>query len=221
MRLDRDWAETWRAPKWIAEASACVKAVFLAILQADLRKCTLSAKAACNSLCRPRQRDIDDEQRADRRAAIMLTCRIPRTAMLLLCLLLGGCDVFSRGFLKPAGPIASATRSEFVLVCLVMLFVIGPVLLLTPLFAWHYRLANTKSAYRPQWGFNWSLEGLIWIPPTVIVIVLAVFLWRDTHALDPYKPLPGQPHRGPGGGARLEMAVHLPRRRAWPRSTGW
>ena len=74
-----------------------------------------------------------------------------------------------------------------------MLFVIGPVLLLTPLFAWHYRLSNTQSAYRPQWGFNWPLEGLIWIPPSLIVVLLAVFLWRDTHRLDPYKPLPGQP----------------------------
>lgn len=73
-----------------------------------------------------------------------------------------------------------------------MLFVIGPVLLLVPLIAWHYRLSNTKSAYRPQWGFSWPLEGLIWIPPTGIVVILAVFLWRDTQRLDPYKPLPGK-----------------------------
>ena len=73
-----------------------------------------------------------------------------------------------------------------------MLFVIGPVLLLVPLFAWHYRLSNTRSAYRPQWAFSWPLEGLIWIPPIIIVVVLAVFLWRDTHRLDPYKSLPGQ-----------------------------
>ena len=31
------------------------------------------------------------------------------------------------------------------------------------------------------------------IPPTLIVIVLAVFLWRDTHRLDPYRPLAGKP----------------------------
>ncbi len=74
-----------------------------------------------------------------------------------------------------------------------MLFVIGPVLLLAPLFAWHYRLSNTQSAYRPQWGFSWPLEGLIWIPPALIVVGLAVLLWRGTHLLDPYKPLPGQP----------------------------
>ncbi len=105
--------------------------------------------------------------------------------------LLAGCGALDRGFLYPAGPIARATRHEFLFVCFVMLFVIGPVLLLVPAIAWHYRLSNTKSAYRPQWGFSWSLEGLIWIPPTAIVVILAVFLWRDTHRLDPYRPLPG------------------------------
>ncbi len=115
-----------------------------------------------------------------------------RRAIPLICLLLSGCGVFERGFLAPGGPIAAATRSEFLLVCLIMLFVIGPVLLLAPLFAWHYRLSNTRSAYRPQWAFSWSLEGLIWIPPSMIVVGLAVFLWRDTHRLDPYKRLPGQ-----------------------------
>ena len=63
-------------------------------------------------------------------------------------------------------------------------------ILLTPVFAWHNRLANTRSAYRPQWSFSWPLEGLIWIPPTLIVVSLAVLVWRDTHALDPYRPLP-------------------------------
>jgi len=116
-----------------------------------------------------------------------------RTIPVLVCLMLEGCGVLDWGFLSPAGPIAGAIRDEFLLVCLVMLFVIGPVLLLVPLIAWHYRLSNTKSAYRPQWGFSWSLEGLIWIPPTIIVVVLAVFLWRDTHRLDPYRPLPGAP----------------------------
>lgn len=107
-------------------------------------------------------------------------------------LMLTGCSALDRGFLSPAGPVAQAIYDEFLLVCLIMLFVIGPVLLLVPLIAWHYRLSNTKSVYRPQWGFNWPLEGLIWIPPTAIVVILAIFLWRDTHRLDPYKPLPGE-----------------------------
>ncbi len=136
------------------------------------------------------------DEHADRRSGTkvsLLVGRASQPAVFLFCLFLGGCSALDRGFLNPAGPIAAETRHELLFVCLVMLFVIGPVLLLAPLFAWHYRLSNTRSAYRPQWGFSWPLEGLIWVPPSLIVIGLAVFLWRDTHRLDPYKRLPGQP----------------------------
>lgn len=51
--------------------------------------------------------------------------------------LLGGCGVLDRGFLSPAGPVAQIIHDEFFFVCLVMLFVIVPVLLLVPLVAWH------------------------------------------------------------------------------------
>jgi cytochrome o ubiquinol oxidase subunit II len=108
--------------------------------------------------------------------------------------LLSGCSVLSHGFLTPAGPVAAAERHEFYVVGAFMLLVIAPVLLLTPIMAWHYRLANTKSAFRPQWGFSWILEGLIWIPPALIVIVLAFFLVGNTVRLDPYRPVsPGLP----------------------------
>jgi len=130
-----------------------------------------------------------------RRAGVILRAAGRLTGLacsLAAGLMLAGCGVLDRGFMSPAGPVAQAIHDEFMQVCLIMLFVIGPVLLLVPLIAWHYRLSNTKSAYRPQWGFNWSLEGLIWVPPITIVVILAVFLWRDTHRLDPYKPLPGE-----------------------------
>lgn len=53
------------------------------------------------------------------------------------CLATSGCDVFDHGFLSPAGPIAGAERHYFVVVCLIMLLVIGPVMILVPLIAWH------------------------------------------------------------------------------------
>jgi len=102
---------------------------------------------------------------------------------------LTGCSMLSRGFLAAAGPVAAQERHEFGIVVLIMLFVIGPVMLITPLMAWHYRLSNANTAFRPQWGFSWILEGLIWIPPSAIVVLLAVFLWQNTEQLDPYKPL--------------------------------
>jgi cytochrome o ubiquinol oxidase subunit 2 len=112
-----------------------------------------------------------------------------RFTVLAACLAVSGCGIVGHGFLSPAGPIAAAERHYFLIVCLVMLFVIGPVLIMTPVIAWHYRLANTRSAYRPDWNFSWLLEGLIWIPPSAIVIGLGVLLWQYTHRLNPYRPL--------------------------------
>lgn len=116
---------------------------------------------------------------------------------LVAILMLPGCSLLSRGFLGAAGPIAFAERHEFIVVCIVLIFVMAPVFILTPLIAWHYRLSNTKSAFRPNWGFSWFLEVLIWIPPTLIVIGLSVLLYNNTVRLDPYRPLPAQPGEKP------------------------
>lgn len=101
-----------------------------------------------------------------------------------------GCATLSGGFLiSPAGPVAIAERHEFIIVGIIMIFVIVPVFILIPLFAWHYRISNNDAAFRPQWGFSWILEVLIWLPPTGIVVVLAIFLCEYTVRLDPYRPL--------------------------------
>ncbi|HVB80429.1 MAG TPA: COX aromatic rich motif-containing protein [Candidatus Binataceae bacterium] len=112
--------------------------------------------------------------------------RIVAAALLLS---LGGCDALRLGFLNAAGPVAGGERHLFIIVSIVLVFVIGPVLLLTPIIAWYYRLSNKNSVYRPEWEFSWPLEGLIWIPPVGIVIGLAFLLWTDTHRYDPYRPI--------------------------------
>jgi cytochrome o ubiquinol oxidase subunit 2 len=104
-------------------------------------------------------------------------------------LLLGGCDALNRGVMNHAGPIAASQWHLCVIVGIVLVFVAGPVLLITPLIAWHYRLSNKHSAFRPKWDFSWPLEGFIWIPPTGIVIGLGFLLWNYTHTLDPYRPI--------------------------------
>jgi cytochrome o ubiquinol oxidase subunit 2 len=115
--------------------------------------------------------------------------RLAAATVLLSCL--GGCTALSHGFLNPQGPVAGHERDLFITVSIVLLFVAGPVLVLAPLFAWHYRLSNRGDAYQPKWNFNWWVEGLIWIPPAGIVIGLAVLLWHWTRIDDPYRRLPG------------------------------
>jgi cytochrome o ubiquinol oxidase subunit 2 len=118
--------------------------------------------------------------------------RLRRLIAMAPLLTLGGCSALRLGFLNAAGPVAGGERHLFMVVLAVCIFVAGPVLLLTPIIAWHYRLSNSKSAYRPDWDFSWPLEGLIWIPPAGIVVGLAFLLWPDTHAYDPYAPIAGE-----------------------------
>ena len=113
-----------------------------------------------------------------------------RLALLAALSPIAGCAVLNHGMLAAGGPVMAQERHLFLIVSFVMLFVVGPVLLLTPIVAWHYRLSNTKSAYRPEWAFSWPLEFFIWVPPTIIVMILGVFLWNFSHTLDPYRPLP-------------------------------
>ena len=93
-------------------------------------------------------------------------------------------------FLNPQGPVADAQRWHFFEVLGIMtVLVAGPIFLLLPLFAWRYRYGTKHPRYTPKWEFSRALEIAAWGGPIVIVALLAVFVWRNTHALDPYKPL--------------------------------
>ncbi|RYD28169.1 MAG: cytochrome ubiquinol oxidase subunit II [Lysobacteraceae bacterium] len=115
--------------------------------------------------------------------------RLRRTACAGATMLLAGCDVLRLGVANHAGPVADSQWHLYLIVGAVLLFVAGPVLILTPIMAWHYRLSNKDSAFKPKWDFSWPLEALIWLPPAGIVIGLAVVLWTYTHDLDPYRPI--------------------------------
>lgn len=116
---------------------------------------------------------------------------MPRIYLLAL-LAFTGCTVPGPSFLNPAGPVAAEDRHLLLWVILLMLIVVVPAIVLTPLFAWRYRLTNKQSPYRPKWSFSWSLEVLIWGAPVIIVAVLGVSLWSETHRLDPYRPIPSE-----------------------------
>jgi cytochrome o ubiquinol oxidase subunit 2 len=86
--------------------------------------------------------------------------------------------------------VARIERHEFLIVGTILFFVLAPIYILLPIIAWRYRIANIKSVFRPRWSFSWYLEGLIWLPPTGIVVLLSVLLIRYTTMLDPYHPRP-------------------------------
>ena len=112
-----------------------------------------------------------------------------------LLLLLAGCSTdVHLSFLDPMGPIASQQRWHLFWVGTVLVvFVAIPVFVITPFFLWRYRYGAKSSArYTPKWDDYQPLVIACWAGPILIVAILAYFVWRDTHALDPYKPLPSE-----------------------------
>ncbi|MEO7127370.1 MAG: ubiquinol oxidase subunit II [Rhodoferax sp.] len=106
-------------------------------------------------------------------------------------LALSGCSTdMHLSFLDPQGPIAAAQREHFYWVLGIMaVLVAGPIFLALPFFAWRYRYGNKAARYTPKWKFSRLLEIMSWGGPIIIVAVLAFFVWRDSHRLDPYRPL--------------------------------
>ena len=91
-------------------------------------------------------------------------------------------------FLDGAGPSAADTATLFWIVLGAMLIVVLPVLVLTPIIAWRYRLRG-GAGYAPRWESSRPLEAVVWGIPVAIVLSLSVVLWHATHRLDPYRAI--------------------------------
>lgn len=99
---------------------------------------------------------------------------------------LSGCDWV---LMNPSGDVAVQQRDLILVSTGLMLLIIVPVIVLTLLFAWRYRKANTQADYQPDWDHSTQLELVIWAAPLLIIIALGAITWISTHTLDPYRPL--------------------------------
>ena len=109
-------------------------------------------------------------------------------ALLLIpvALLLTGCNTL---LLNAPGDVAAQQGRLIIVSTVLMLLVVGPVIVLTLLFAWRYRQSNKEAIYKPEWAHSTALELVIWAAPLVIIIALGAVTWISTHTLDPYRPL--------------------------------
>lgn len=147
--------------------------------------------------CATRSRQKDASTRWHRKAASTRPCarwmsRFLRSASSSAAtLFLAACSGATHlSFLNSQGPIADAQRWHFYWVTAVMLVLVaGPIFLLLPFWVWRYRYGNKASKYTPNWQFSRLLEITAWSGPIVIVAILAFFVWRDAHRLDPYKAI--------------------------------
>ena len=91
--------------------------------------------------------------------------------------------------LNPAGPIGVAEKHLILTAFGLMLLVVIPVIVMTFLFAWRYRASNSSATYTPKWDYSGKIEAVVWLVPAVIVLVLSALVWRESHALSPYRPI--------------------------------
>jgi cytochrome o ubiquinol oxidase subunit II len=117
-----------------------------------------------------------------KQAVVTLRC----AAIALLAFLAGGCDRMV--VLNPKGPIADAERGLMIDAFTVMMLVVVPIIVMVFWFAWRYR-ARGNARYEPTWAYSVKVDAVVWLIPALIVIAVAVLLWRSTHHLDPYREI--------------------------------
>lgn len=94
--------------------------------------------------------------------------------------------------LDPKGTIGHQERQLMFFALSLSLIVVVPVFVMLFWFAWRYREGNPKKTrYSPDWDHSVLLESVWWLVPTILITILSVVAWRSSHALDPFKPLPG------------------------------
>ena len=92
-------------------------------------------------------------------------------------MVLAGCD--RAVILNPKGPIADAERGLLIDAFSVMMLVIVPVIVLAFAFAWRYRRSNRTATYAPTWAYSAKVDAVVWLIPALIVIAVAVLVWRS------------------------------------------
>ena len=90
--------------------------------------------------------------------------------------------------LNPKGPIADAERGLMIDAFTVMMLLVVPIIVMAFWFAWRYR-ARGNARYEPTWAYSAKVDAVVWLLPALIVIAVAVLLWRSTHKLDPYREI--------------------------------
>jgi cytochrome o ubiquinol oxidase subunit 2 len=90
---------------------------------------------------------------------------------------------------NPKGPIGESERSIILIAFGLMLIVVIPVIVMSIWFPLKYRASNPKASYDPNWSYSKRIETTMWLIPMAIVVLLSILAWRETHRLDPYRPI--------------------------------
>lgn len=111
-------------------------------------------------------------------------------ALAVMAIVMTGCGAADWGVLDPKGQIGKQQLDLIVISTVLCLVVVVPVLVLTAVIVWRYRIkSNSKAKYDPNWSHSTKLEAIWWGVPIVIILALAIITAIYTYKLEPSKPL--------------------------------
>lgn len=90
---------------------------------------------------------------------------------------------------QPKGTIAKQELELILFNLTMMLSILTPTFILLLITAWKYRTNNKQAKYDPEKKHGKLNQTILWILPAIVVAIMAIVTWKQTHHLDPYKPL--------------------------------
>lgn len=91
--------------------------------------------------------------------------------------------------IHPKGIIALKERNLIFLNYLLMFIIIIPTFILLFIVALKYRASNEKAKHDPEHVGSALGEVILWVIPSLVIVVMATITWFAAHELDPYQPL--------------------------------
>lgn len=113
----------------------------------------------------------------------------------IIAVLIGALSVFfvlkseSALITHPKGIIAKSELSLIATNYLLMLIIVIPTFILLFTMIWKYRASNVRGKYDPEHRHGFFTNLLLWVIPSLLIGVMIVITWKETHRLDPYRPL--------------------------------
>src|ERR1700751_1277282 len=95
----------------------------------------------------------------------------------------------SGGVLDPQGPIGAASAKILLNARGIMVVIVVPTIIAILIFAWWFRVSNTRASYRPDFVYSGGIETVVWGIPILTIMFLGGVIWIGSPDLDPFKPI--------------------------------
>jgi cytochrome o ubiquinol oxidase subunit II len=132
---------------------------------------------------------MHDADKTSREQAIRKLSSSLRTGLsaLFSTIFIAGCS--NVPLLQPRGPVGKSELFVIGTAFALMLIVVIPVIVMAVWFPRRYKASSRREDYDPKWSHSTTIDLVVWLVPAAIVLALGTLTWRESHRLDPFRPI--------------------------------